>query len=301
MGPRRGLVKRAFPYDVTMSDEVPRSDVWRVATLNIWNRQGPWAQRLPLIQEGLLALDADVVGLQEVMGFTGLPSQAHEIAAGTGWNVHHVPAWNIGGGLTFGNAILSPHPLTDLQSLALPAAPDLDTRTVAFARVECPHGPMPVFVTHLTFQHHLATARRAQVLALAAHVDRLAPTEGPPAVLLGDFNADPDSDEMRFLRGLATFDGVSVYFADCWSTTMGAEPGAGPGYTYDRRNPYALRSREPSRRIDYAYVRGPGRHLCGEPLSARLAFDQPVDGVWPSDHFGLVADIYAARRHHDPF
>jgi endonuclease/exonuclease/phosphatase family metal-dependent hydrolase len=284
-----------------MTDEVDRADVWRVATLNIWNRQGPWAQRLPLIREGLLALDADVIGLQEVMGFTGVPSQAHEIAAGTGWNVHHVPAWNIGGGLTFGNAILSPHPLTDLQSLALPAPPDLDPRTVAFARVACPHGPMPVFVTHLTFQHHLANARRAQVLALAEHVDRLAPTDGPPAVLLGDFNADPDSDEMRFLRGLATFDGVSVYFADCWSTTSGAAPGVGPGYTYDRRNPYALRSREPSRRIDYAYVRGPGRHLCGEPLSARLVFDQPVDGVWASDHFGLVADIHAAKRQHDPF
>jgi len=36
--------------------------VWRVATFNIWNRQGPWDQRLPLIREGLAALDADVIG-----------------------------------------------------------------------------------------------------------------------------------------------------------------------------------------------------------------------------------------------
>ena len=50
--------------------------------------------------------------------------------------MHYVPAWHIGGGLTFGNAILSPHPLTDLQTLPLPSPPDLDTRTVAFARVE---------------------------------------------------------------------------------------------------------------------------------------------------------------------
>lgn len=280
--------------------EHPRDQIWRVATLNIWNRQGPWAERLPLIRDGLAALDADVIGLQEVLGFTGMPSQAHELAEGTRWNVHHVPAWHIGGGLTFGNAILSPHPLRDAQSLPLPSPPDVDTRTVAFARVDCAHGPMPVFVTHLTFQHHLGHARCAQVRALTDHVAALAPADGPPPVILGDLNADPDSDEMRFLRGLTPLGGTSVYFVDCWLTTAGASAGAGPGHTYDRRNPYAIRSREPSRRIDYALVR-PGRHLTGEPVSARIVLDAPAGDVWPSDHFGLVADIYAARRHHDPF
>lgn len=284
-----------------MTEDAARADIWRVATFNIWNRQGPWAQRLPLIREGLRALDLDVVGLQEVLGFTGMPSQAHEIAAGLGWHVHHVPAWDIGGGLTYGNAILSKHELTDVQSLALPSPPGLDTRTAAFARVHCPHGPMPVFVTHLTFQYDHSASRCAQVRALTDHVAALAPLDGPPPVLLGDFNADPDADEMRFLRGLTPMGGTSVHFADAWAATTGSAPGAGPGWTYDRANPYALRSREPSRRIDYVYVRGPGRHLCGEPLSARVALDQPVDGVWPSDHYAVVADIHAAKRHHDPF
>lgn len=270
------------------------AETWRTVTLNIWNRQGPWAQRLPLIQKGLAALEPDFVALQEVLGFTGMPSQAHEIAAGLGWNVHHVPAWNIGGGLTFGNAIISRHPLVDTQSLPLPSPPEVDTRTVAFARVELPHGPAPVFATHLTFQHHLGHARCEQVRALADHVAALAPVDGPPPVLLGDFNADPDSDEMRFLRGLTTLGGKSVYLADCWSATGRLDP----GYTYDRRNPYALRSREPSRRIDYIYVR-PGKHLVGEPLRAEVALHEPADGVWPSDHFAVVADIHAAPRPHD--
>jgi endonuclease/exonuclease/phosphatase family metal-dependent hydrolase len=274
-----------------------RTDVWRVATFNIWNRQGPWADRLPLIRDGLRALDLDAVGLQEVLGFTGLPSQAHEIADTLGWNVHHVPAWNVGGGLTFGNAILSPHPLLDCASLPLPSPPGLDTRTAAFARVDCAHGPMPVFATHLTYQHHHSDARCEQVRALTDHVAQLAPIDGPPPVLLGDFNADPDSDEMRFLRGLTPLGGKSVYFADAWTTTGNL----GAGFTYDRENPYALRSREHSRRIDYVYVRGPGKHLCGEPLSARLALDVPRGDVWPSDHYAVVAEIFAAKRHHDPF
>ncbi len=270
-------------------------DIWRVATFNIWNRAGPWERRLPLIREGLRALDADVIGLQEVLALGDLPNQADEIAAGLGWNVYHAPAWQIGGGLTMGNAILSTHSLLDTQCLALPSPPGLDTRSVAFARVDAPHGPMPVFVTHLTVQFHLCRARCDQVLALVDHVSRLAPIDGPPPVLLGDFNARPDSDEIRFLDGLAPLDDRSVYFADCWRAT-GA---AGPGYTFDRANPYALRSHEPSTRIDYVFVRGPDAHYRGEPLSARLALDRPADGVWPSDHFAVVADIHAAPRSHD--
>jgi endonuclease/exonuclease/phosphatase family metal-dependent hydrolase len=278
-----------------------RSEIWRVATLNIWNRGGPWAQRLPLMRDGLLALDADVIGLQEVLGFTGMPNQADEIAAGTGWNVYYAPAWALGGGLSVGNAILSPHRLFDTATLPLPTPPQLDTRSVAFARVDLPHGPMPVFVTHLNYQAHLGHVRCQQVRALAKHVSALAPIDGPPPVLAGDFNADPDSDEMRFLRGLTPLGETSVYFADCWLTTVGGEPGAGFGYTYDRRNAYALRSREPSRRIDYVFVRGPDRNLRGEPVSARLALDQPVAGVWPSDHFAVVADIWVGNRPLDSF
>jgi endonuclease/exonuclease/phosphatase family metal-dependent hydrolase len=321
-------------------------DIWRAVTLNIWNRQGPWPERLPLIREALVALEPDIVGLQEVLGFPGMPSQADEIAAGTGWHVHFAPAWHIGGGLSFGNAILSRHPLRDQAVLPLPTPDGLETRSVAFARVDAPHGPAPVFVTHLTYQQHLGHVRCAQVRALADHVAALSPIatshsarphstpegsgprstpdgsaeviarsgsagprstptgaevaeviDGPPPVVLGDFNADPDADEIRFMRGLTSLGGTSVYFADCWHATGHTDP----GYTYDRKNPYAMRSREPSRRIDYIFVRGPDRYLRGEPLTARLACDEPTNGVWPSDHVAVVADIWAAKRPHDPY
>ncbi|HEY4180252.1 MAG TPA: endonuclease/exonuclease/phosphatase family protein [Kofleriaceae bacterium] len=276
-----------------------RSDVWRVATFNIWNRQGPWAERLAIIVDELGKLDLDAVGFQEVLGFTGLPSQAHEIAQKLGWqSVHHVPAWNVGGGLTFGNAIISRHALRDQQTLQLPSPPGLDTRTAAFARVECESGPMPVFCTHLTYQADQGRARCEQVRVLTDHVVALCPVDEPPPVLLGDFNADPDSDEMRFMRGLTPMGGASVYYSDAWTVT-GNDPNA--GFTYDRRNAYALRSREHSRRIDYVFVRGPGKHLCGEAIGAQIALNVPRGEVWPSDHYAVVAEIYAAKRHHDPW
>lgn len=273
-----------------------RSDLWRIVTLNIWNRQGPWAERLPLIVDGLRALDADAISLQEVLAFNG-ETQAHELGRALGMNVHFAPAWEVGGGLSFGNAILSPHALSDRRAIALPTPAGLDPKGAAFARVECPHGPMPFFAVHLTFQLHLGHVRCAQVRALADAVKELAPIDDPPPVLAGDFNADPDSDEMRFLRGLTPLGGDSVYFADAWSAT-GCE---GPGYTYDRRNPYANRSREPSRRIDYVYVRGPDAHLRGEPLTAQVVMDQPTGGVFASDHFGVAASVWASKRPHDPW
>lgn len=266
-----------------------RRDVWRVVTLNIWHRAGPWERRLPLIRDGLAALDADVIGLQEVLAFPNLPSQADEIAAGTGWNVFHAPAWEVGGGLVFGNAILSRHPLADTRVLPLPTEPGLDTRSVAFARVDLPHGPLPCFVTHFTYQLHLGHVRCAQARALADHVAALAPIDGPPPVVMGDLNARPDADEIRFFRGATGLGGRCVFFNDCWQRDE-------PGYTYDRKNPYALRSHEPSARLDYVFVRGPDRALRGEPIAARLALDTPTDGVWPSDHFAVVADIFAAPR-----
>ncbi len=270
------------------------TDRIRVATYNIWNRNH-WAERLPLIRRGLVDLDADVIGLQEVLAMPGLPTQADEIlAALPGWHVFHAPAWNVGGGLTFGNAILSKHPIVDAEILPLPAPENLDQRTVAFARVETPHGAVPIFNTHLTYQLHLGSVRLTQVRALAAHVKRLAPLDCPPPILLGDFNAEPDADEIRFLRGLATIDGESVYFADCWAATRPGEP----GFTFARENVYALKCHEPSRRIDYIFVRGPDRNLRGEPLSCALALVEPVDGVWPSDHYAVVADIQAAIRSH---
>src|SRR5262245_57297510 len=170
-----------------------RGDLWRIVTFNIWNRQGPWERRLPLIREQLRALDADAIALQEILALGGR-TQADDIVEGWGWHVYHAPAWVIGGGLTFGNAIASPHPLLDCEAFPLPTPPGLDTRSAIFARVDAPHGPIPMFATHLTVQFHEGRTRCEQVRALADHVARLAPIGGPPPVLAGHFNAHPDSD-----------------------------------------------------------------------------------------------------------
>jgi len=289
----------------------------RVATLNIWNRSGPWPERLALIRSELRRLDVELFGLQEVLrqlpeggephgrwevGDSEAPEggtdQATAVAAGTHRYVAYARAADYGNGLAFGNALLSRHPIVEHAGIELPGSETGETRVVLYALVEHPLGPLPVFVTHLNWKLHHGSVRRRQVAALSEHVKALAPIgdSGLPPIIMGDFNAEPDSDEMRFMRGLATIDGRSVYFADAW---IYAGDGT-PGHTFDRKNRFAAIAHEPPRRIDYIFVRGPDTKLRGEPLKTRLAFATRVPGpegdLWPSDHFGLVTEMSIEPR-----
>jgi endonuclease/exonuclease/phosphatase family metal-dependent hydrolase len=278
-----------------------------IATLNIWNKSGPWLQRLPAIRDELAALAPDVLGLQEVLRLTpneqGSPEnpldadQAAQIADGLGYQIAFGRAADFGSGLAFGNAVLSRHPIVDRQNFALPGAESGETRALCYALVATPYGELPVFVTHLNWKLHHGSVRLNQVKAIVDHIFELCPVDEQrlPPVLMGDFNAGPEADEIRYLRGDATVDERSVFFADAW-----IYGGSGEGYTFDRKNRFAALAHEPPRRIDYIFVRGPDRLFRGEPLATRLAFatSRPgADGaIWPSDHFGVITELAAEPR-----
>jgi endonuclease/exonuclease/phosphatase family metal-dependent hydrolase len=278
----------------------------RVATLNIWNKSGPWAERLPLLRKQLSELSPDVLGLQEVLRLIPdeknppVPGpnndQASEIAEGLGYHIAYAIAADYSGGLKFGNALLSRYPILDTRTFRLPGIDSSETRSLLYALLETPWGRLPAFVTHLNWRLHDAATRLKQTVYLAERIFVLAPVEADflPPILMGDFNADPISDEIRYLKGQHLVDGRSIYFADVWEYAEG-----GPGHTYARDNAYALESGEPNRRIDYIFVRGPDKHRRGEPVHVKRAFDQSAPGsqgtVWASDHYGVMCDLVMAR------
>src|SRR4029077_3743126 len=108
--------------------------------------------------------------------------------------------------------------------------------------------------------------RERQVLLVDDFARELAAKADLPPILLGDFNAHPDSTEMRFLRGLASLDGRSTYFQDAWDIA-GA---GGPGFTWDNCNRFAACAYEPNRRIDYVLVGPPASRGRGCGEMARL-------------------------------
>ena len=267
----------------------------RVLTLNIWHREAPWEQRREVIRRGIQALDPDIIGLQEVLELRlgeQTQCQAEELLRDLPYRYVFGPAQTLGVGFEFGNVIAAKYPLLGHEVVSLPGHETGETRSVVHARVQTPFGEVPVFVTHLNWKLHHGAVRIRQLKKLVELVDARAPIgETFAPILMGDFNAEPESDEIRFLRGFATLPdeqgGKSVFFADAWA--YGGD--GSPGFTFDRRNPYAARSHEPPRRIDYIFVRGPDEQWRGEPLTTRVVFDAPEDGIWASDHFGLYTEL----------
>jgi len=116
-----------------------------------------------------------------------------------------------------------------------------------------------------------------------------------PTIIAGDFNAAPDAASIRFLSGLQSIGGHSVHYHDAWAVAD-----SGPGHTWAVDNPNARSEidkiiRQPNyrRRIDYVFVGSwhahPKAHC--HVQAATLAFDQPIDGLWASDHYGVVVDL----------
>jgi hypothetical protein len=48
---------------------------------------------------------------------------------------------------------------------------------------------------------------------------------------------------------------------------------------------------EHDRRLDYIFVGGPGSDGAGHIVDCNLAGNKPIDGVWPSDHYAVVAEL----------
>jgi endonuclease/exonuclease/phosphatase family metal-dependent hydrolase len=258
----------------------------RILTLNIWNRQGPWERRLELIRAGIARLAPDLVGLQEVLESDG-KSQADEIREGLGYEAAFGCAHDLGGGVRFGNAALSRWPIARSSVFGLPTGKSEEHRSLLLAHVDSPYGMLPFFVTHLNWRLHHGAIREEQVVSVAARVKEEAPINGLPPIVVGDFNAEPESTEIRFLKGLHALGGASTYLADCFGIA-----GEGRGVTFDaERNPFAAPTHEPLRRIDYVFVRGPDQRGRGKPLSARVVMDEVDGGVAATDHYGVLAEI----------
>jgi endonuclease/exonuclease/phosphatase family metal-dependent hydrolase len=258
--------------------------VLRVLTLNVWNLAGDWRARRQAIVAVVRRHAPDVVCLQEVVE-NDRGNQAEWLAEALGgWSVAYAGEPVAGGPDLFGNAVLSRRAIDATATVRLPHVPDdAEVQRVA---VHARTGGVDVFSTHLAWQLHDAALREEQVQALVRFVEERAdPAAGVGPVVAGDFNAEPDSDAIRYLCGLTSLGGASTYLQDAWRIAGDG----GPGITWDNRNPHAAVDREPDRRLDYVFSGFHGRTGRGRPVECRVVADEPVEGVWPSDHHGVLA------------
>ncbi len=274
----------------------------RVATLNLWGASEPLSRRLEVAARGLAAVDPTVILLQEVRVGEGLVNTASQLAGllGPPWSSVYAcatpgEAGTFGPGSTAGEeglAILAREPIGEVRDLVLPDPHPDDRRILLSAQVTLAGGlVLWCHTTHLHWRLGDGMARERQVVAIDDAI-RAIDDRGCVHVLGGDFNAAPDCDEIRFLTGKHTLNGRRTVWQDSF-----ARVGVGAGVTWSARNPYTapLAWLEMERRIDYIFVgaeRSPKRPGRGKVLGAQVILDEPdADGVWASDHFGVVAEI----------
>jgi endonuclease/exonuclease/phosphatase family metal-dependent hydrolase len=223
------------------------------------------------------------------------------------------------------SVILSRYPVLSLASL--PLFPGF--RKVVHARIDhADLGPVDVYATHLASGSDGATVpcdasvpcpsqcidagaqtrRQCQAVQMAQYIEA---THGDaaPAVIGGDFNAEPDSFEYRQFVDRGWLD---VYRA---SGNPECDPVSGRGCTSGRQDENLSELESPAAnemaRIDYIFlIPAADRTVCRNRLDSardddrdgtatRLFADAPVRGCgaapapicWPSDHEGVQLDL----------
>jgi endonuclease/exonuclease/phosphatase family metal-dependent hydrolase len=268
----------------------------RVVTLNLWGQNGAWAERRSVLIDGMRTLRPDLVAFQETIKTDEYDPVIDLL--GSGFHIAHQVGRDADG---LGISIASRWPLAEVHEVDLNVTPRtadfVCTTLVAKILAPDPIGPL-LFVNHFpNWQLNFEYERELQAVAAARFIEneeivgqQAMGQKGLHVVVAGDFDADPNAASVRFWSGRQSLGGMSVCYRDAWESAHGDNPAG--GHTFTPRNPLVADWDWPFRRIDYIFVR------CGEHGGPTLAiasceriFDEPINGVWASDHFGLVADL----------
>jgi endonuclease/exonuclease/phosphatase family metal-dependent hydrolase len=278
----------------------------RALTVNLFGHNGDWPSRREVLRAGLGELRPDVVTLQEAI-VDDPYDQAVELL-GPEYAVAHQRQGLIGDGRHHGASVASRWPITAVHEVDLHLTPRTGDYScgAVIAEIDAPVGPLLVACHGNSWAWWAERERELQALALLRRIEELVADRPAHVVVGGDFNATPDTASMRVFTGRQSLDGFSTAYRDCWESVHGRDPGstvdpgnplraiAEPGLTFEPGNPLSAID-EPGldrgRRIDYLLVRCGDHGPTLRVTDCRLALHEPVGGVQPSDHYGVVAAL----------
>jgi endonuclease/exonuclease/phosphatase family metal-dependent hydrolase len=263
----------------------------RVVTQNLWGIRGAWALRREALVGLLARARPDVISFQEAIK-TSEYDQVRDLV-GAEYHVAYQKRPESDGQSA---AIASRWPIRSVHEVDTHVTPRVDSATTTMVcEIEGPQpfGPL-LLVNHLpSWQLNFAAERELQAATAARYIEEFVGDRSLHVILAGDLTDPPESASVRLWTGRQSLHGVGVCFRDAWES---ANPGDA-GETYTARNPILADPDWPFTRLDYIMVRC-GAH--GGPTlaikSCRRLFDDAIDGVWASDHFGLVADLGIPSR-----
>jgi endonuclease/exonuclease/phosphatase family metal-dependent hydrolase len=259
-----------------------------VGVQNLWARYGDWPNRRRVLIDGLRRARPDLLAFVEPVKL----DDYDQIVDLLGPDYHVVYQSNLAPD-GVGCGLASRWPIGRVEEVDLrltPRPPDRQTPAL-IAEID---GPEPLyFVTGTaSWQTRFARERELQAVAIARRIEELA--GDAHVVVAGDLDATPDSSSIRFWTGRQSLEGTSVCYRDAWESIHGSEP----GHTFTPQNPLVASGEtawDIPRRIDYILVRCNDHGPTLDISSCDRLFHEPVDGVWASDHFGVVAELATYR------
>jgi endonuclease/exonuclease/phosphatase family metal-dependent hydrolase len=275
-----------------------------VATWNIWGQSSGYEGRRSGIPPVLEATGADLVGLVEVWR-DGERLQIEELAAELGYaHSAYADVYAGTGELPWGVGILSRFPIEAQQRLefpnpVVPIVGDEYHGAALVSSVRLPVGVVDVVCLcewGLTWSGYgvEGAADRLPAYVFLAHKLRAANRAIAP-IVMGDFNAIPESSELRALTGKDPGAGLEMTFMDAWEFANGSQG----GWTFDGlANPH-LRKRPFGRhRIDYVLT-GAGERIprLWRVNEATVFGEEGPNGPPPSDHYGVRVELELAELH----
>jgi endonuclease/exonuclease/phosphatase family metal-dependent hydrolase len=163
---------------------------YNIAGHDTWFRPSHIAQIVAAINQ----VHPDIVGLEEVHRGTRQSrhrDQMEELERGTGMHGFFGASFRYGSG-EFGNAILTRGDIVSATVHPLPGG--REPRTLIESVIRIDGATISFYVTHLTAWLRLHASLRGRQLACVAKYIR---TSSYPFLLAGDFNAAPDTREVR--------------------------------------------------------------------------------------------------------
>jgi len=268
---RRDRATAALILLLAACDPTPEPIELRVSSINLRNAVDCWEERFVLIGDEIAELSPDLIGMQEVEFAEEQAELLQSMASEAGLQYAFHQEMKTGLAALSGEAIaifsqrkIAEQSTIDLQygRPAIIDRIDLDLET---------EGSELLFVnTHL----HNAGGDEVRKPQMQQILDAIAGETGP-VILTGDLNAKPDSETLAIA--------YAAGFRDAGESAGNTSP--------IRLVKSSTVTQNPTNRIDYILVRG-----AIEVLDAAIAFDEPAaNGLYPSDHLGLVANVRITR------
>ena len=277
------MSNKSFPDpDAIIIGDNPK--VIKILSWNLWWKFENYLERQELIFSELLELQPDILCLQEVWAEKD-ESQAEKIASLLNYNYIYGKSFEIDE-VGFGNAVISRYPINEHTIHYMPTKPDFDEkRLLLHAKIKYNDLDLNVMCTHLNYKYEHQNIREDQVQFILEYISKLKKTKFP-IILCGDFNADPNSDEIRLITGHRKPINQTV-LRDAWVITNPYDQ----GFTWSNKNTYAKKTLEFDRRIDYIFVGRAGKNGIGQPIKSVLVGNNEKNNIFPSDHFGIITHL----------